>query len=500
MSKNMEKQGKRVGYIIGGIFALLLGALLTLIYLPSALTVIAGIEPLWDFYDLFESVLGQNFMEMFLVWGPAGVLILLAGVYFVCLFARPSTASTMFRLSAMFGCLSLAVPQVAVALLLMKTEIDITSYANYILFGLYILCFIFYVIGFVARIKQKYHKNRPSTTLTFASTFWMLLGLFPMLQVVNILMNADIQFFVDASTIVSQALMGIIAVFLVVSAIWMFCTVPHRVVVDYNPDTRYTHRNGRPKVLASNETVTTYDQAQREPFQSSQPQSYATQSTGFGAPQNETRFAHNYGNQQNGFAQNPVFNQAPAQQTFTQPTYTQQQNNFAGQTQPSFTQPQQNNFARPAQQGFAQPQPNNVAQPQQPNINRAPQPAPQRIVPNQSQQNPYASYNNFAQNSPYNRPQPVQQTPPSFQTANQQQVRPQVNTNSNPVQPARPNMPNTLPQGQRPAQPQARPNPFSQPQRPVQAGRPGQPQSPRPPVTPFTTPKNPNNNGNNNAV
>ena len=176
MSKNIEKQGKRPGYIVGGIFAIILGALLVILYLPSLISAIAGIDPLWDLYSTFEGLLGTNFMEMFAVWGGVGILLLLGGVYFICLFARPSTASTMFRLSALFGVLSILVPNLLMAISLTiedaaGTTIDLMQYSTYAVLALFVLSFIFYVIGFVARFKQKYHKNRASTVLVFAATF-----------------------------------------------------------------------------------------------------------------------------------------------------------------------------------------------------------------------------------------------------------------------------------------------------------------------------------------
>lgn len=466
MSKNIKKQGKHIGYIIGGIFSLILGALLVLLYLPTALTLIVGIEPIWDFSDTFTSLFGANLMDMLYIWLPAGVLILCAGIYFVCLFARQSTASTMFRLSAMSSCLALAVPQLFTALLLMTGSVDLTAYGGYATFGLFILSFILYVIGFVARIKQKYHENRATTLLVFASTFWMLLALFPALQVLNVLMGTEIAFLIQASTIVNASLLGIVSVFLIIASIWMFITIPHRVVVDYNPDTRHLHKGGRPKVLSSHEMPTLADQPQMTQFASQDYPSYQQ-------PQQTQGYQHNFNQPtqvQNNFNQNPVFNPTP--------------------------------------QYNVPPQPRPQVAPTQPFI--APQPAPQpKQAPQQNQNisqpnNPYASYNNFAQNNPYNRPQPQPRQPqtPMFQPANQQQNRPQINQNVAPVQPARPVASNQLakPAPQRPQpQPQApRPNPFAQ--APVQAQRPmsSQPQAPRPPVTPFNNPqRNPNNNNNN---
>ena len=473
MSKNIEKQGKRPGYIVGGIFAIILGALLVILYLPSLISAIAGIDPLWDLYSTFEGLLGTNFMGMFAVWGGVGILLLLGGVYFICLFARPSTASTMFRLSALFGVLSILVPNLLMAISLTiedaaGTAIDLMQYSTYAVLALFVLSFIFYVIGFVARFKQKYHKNRASTVLVFAATFWMLLSAFPALNALNTLLDANVYFFVDAGTLVSANYLGFLSVFLIISAIWMFITVPHRVVVDYNPDTKGKHADGRPKVLGENmgEKTAPFN-APVAPAQA-QPQ----------AQQPQARFEHNYTAQpqaqagQTSFATNPILNQP--QRPVVQPNMPQ--SNF--QTQPNMAgprpvvQPQQPTQA-PGQ--FQQPRPTTQPQPQQP------RPATPLTQPNS---NPYASFNNFTQNSPYNRPQQPRPNMPQSNFQGQPNTagpRPVVQPGQNPY--------GAQPQAPRPMQPQQqapRP-PYNQPQQP-----------PRPPVTPFTgnnTPK-PNNGQN----
>ncbi len=524
MSKNIEKQGKHFGYIFGGIFAIILGAVFVLLYFPTTLSVLTGMEPLWDFSTIFNKLFGENFMTYINEWALVSVLLLMAGVYFVCCFARPSACSTMFRLSAMFSCLALVMPLLVEKIAgLTNNKVDLSAYADYVLFGAFLISFVLYVIGFVLRFKQKYHKNRATTTLVFASTFWLVLALFPMLAVLNGIMQANVTFFVEASVAEQLAMEGIVGVFFVVSAIWLFCTVPHRVVVDYNPDTRHTrNKTGRPKVLEATTTTTTnYGVGvQMEPFQSSQPQTY-------NQPQQEARFVHNYGNQTNGFNQNPVFGSGLAQ------SQTQNVNQNFSQPQQTFNAPTQNIYTQPAfasnqntNQNFSQPQYN------QPTIMQRP-----------TQQDPYESYNNFAQNSPYNRQpagqtspqQPRPETPrpqaprPNLQQANQSFTRPQVNANATPVQPARPAVQNQLPPRpvqnvQRPAvqpvqsqpQTQSRPqtqapvqNPYaqngnipSQSPRPAQAVRPGQPIPPRAPTTPFNPPIKPNNpnDTNNSAV
>lgn len=481
MSKNIEKQGKRPGYIVGGIFALILGALLVMLYVPALISEIAGIEPIWDLSGTFESVFGANFMEMFAVWGGVGILLLLGGVYFICFFARPSTASTMFRFSALFGVLSLLVPNLLTAIEstiadAADTTIDLLQYSTYAVLALFVLSFIFYVIGFVARIKQKYHKNRASTVLVFAATFWMVLSAFPALNALNTLIDGNVDFFVEAGEFVSELYLGIIAIFLVVSAIWMFITVPHRVVVDYNPDTRKKNADGRPKMLDGDAGIPSTpfnpEPAQMKPAQAQGPSASTPQ------------FPHNYTTppQPSNFATNPVLNA--------------NQNNFAQNNS-------QRPFVAPAQQS-PQPQARPFVQPQQ----------QQSPIINQNQNNPYASFNNFAQNSPYNRPQQPQ--PQAPRPVVQQPIPPQAQRPANPFTPQQPR-PN-MQQPPRPV-PQQAPRPYNPQQPQPQAPRPAnpfaqQPQAPRPtprpPVTPFTTgnqpprsnttPNNPNNPNNPNGT
>ena len=465
MSKNIEKQGKRPGYIVGGIFALILGALLVMLYVPALISEIAGIEPIWDLSETFTSLFGANFMEMFAVWGGVGILLLLGGVYFISFFARPSTASTMFRFSALFGVLSLMVPNLLLAIEATITDAastapDLMQYSTYAVLALFVLSFVFYVIGFVARIKQKYHKNRASTMLVFAATFWMLLSAFPALNALNTVINGNVDFFVQAGEFVSAQYLGILAIFLVVAAIWMFITVPHRVVVDYNPDTRGKNANGRPKVLEGDAGIPSTpfnpEPAQMKPAQAQAPNASAP------------KFSHNYTTppQPSNFAENPVLNA--------------NQNNFAQNSPRPFVAPAQ------------QPQ----TAPQRPFV----QGQQQSPIINQNQNNPYASFNNFAQNSPYNRPQNAPRPSPRPM---QQPQTPQAQRPANPFtsQPPRPIMQPPRPTPQQPQRPYNPQQPQPQAPRPANPfAQTGQPRpAPRPPVTPFTPsnqpprPNNPNN-------
>ena len=48
MAINIEKQGLRKGYIAGGIFAILLAAVLVILYFPTFLQDLFNISPIWD--------------------------------------------------------------------------------------------------------------------------------------------------------------------------------------------------------------------------------------------------------------------------------------------------------------------------------------------------------------------------------------------------------------------------------------------------------------------
>ena len=476
MSGKIEKQGKRIGYIIGGIFALILGAFLTMLYVPTLLSMLFGIDPIWDMTETFVNVFGANIMEMILVWGTTTVLAIFVGVYFVCLFARPSTNSTMFRLSALAGALGLLVPALFSSLALMSEgEIDLLEIGSYVLFAMFIISFILYVVGIVARIKQKFHKNRSSTVLVFSATFWMLLILFPALSVLNSIMNANVTFFDEASAIVLGNPLGLIAIFAIVSAIWMLITYKHRVVVDYNPDTRNRNAKGRPEVMMGDggmpSTMTLEDLEHDNVAQAQAPASPRAM------PQEQARFSHNYTQQtapqsfSSGFSEQP-YNPQPQQPRpiVSQPAPVQ---NFNQQN--AFNAPQNgfNQAPRPATPTFAQ---SPVTPAQTPSFT-APRPNPLNANP----QNPYASFNNFTQNNPYNRPAPQAPVQPRPTPIMPQQ-------NAFPQQPQAPRPAPMPAQAQRPMNPAQAPRPASNPfVTPNGAQNPAQ----RPPVSPYGNPVNP---------
>lgn len=495
MSGKIEKQGKRPGYIVGGIFAVILAAFLVMLYVPDLLTALFGIDKIWDLSATFNDVFGENVITMINAWGVTAVLLVFVLVYFVCLFARPSTSSTLFRLSALSGAMALLVPALFNSLKTITNDgIDLTGIGGYVLFGLFVVSFVLYIAGIVARIRQKYHKNRSSTVLVFTATFWMLLPLFPALNVLNGIMKSNIEFFATAGGIVTNNPLGFIAVYLVISAIWLFVTYPHRVVVDYNPDTRNRNAKGRPQVMQGDGVRQTLTLEELERDNTAQ----NTYSPRANVPQQDApRFAHNYTAQnaptsfgsnigeqpyspqpqQRPIVQQPMQNNQFAQQQFNQNPYAQQPR----PNTPTFTQAPQNSAQTPS---FTTPRP---ANPNNMNVNA---------------QNPYASFNNFAQNNPYNRPMAQQPQQPRVMPSPAPQNPYNVQQQRAPYSvPPRPAMQQPMPNQQRPInQPVQAQRPMAQyPQNPAQ--RP----APRPPVTPFTSgnpapaqnPSRPNNNGTN---
>ena len=474
MAINIEKQGLRKGYIAGGIFAILLAAVLVILYFPTFLQDLFNISPIWDLRTPITNLIGDNFLGMIDEWGVIAVLALFFLLYFICFSARPSTASTFFRLCCLFACLGIALPFVLVQVQSLLGEFDLTTYVNYAIMGLFVLCFIFWLIGLISRCVKKYHKNKPTTVLAFTATFWLiLLGIFAF-DALNATFSLGIDFTMISSILYSTPdFLSIIAVFLIIDAIWMFITVPNRVRVEYNTSTSSAGSN-RPRVVDST----------------------ALNAAGAAATMTQQgKFAHNYTNTQNqNFNNNPVLNDstttqplnaypqrpanirptlqpatAPPPATPTRPAVqnplnqyntTPSQNNFA--SQPYQTAPRQNatpfginnqpGQLRPAQTPFGQNQmPNNQ------NYN-APRPMPQqapRPTPFNTQQP--------AQN-PYARPTPAQQPRPAPYNTQPQQSRPPV-----------------TPFTQRPQPNQPRPAPYPN-QQPYNT----QPQQPRPPVTPFT--------------
>ena len=479
MAKNIESQGVRVGYIIGGILALLLAAFLTILYMPAFLSSAFGIPALWDLRETIAGIITPNFMDLFDTWGVVGILGIFFLLYFVCFAARPSKSATMFRLTGIFATLGLVIPSVAAALLIMA-EIDLTAYAGYAVLALWVLSILFYILGLVFRAKQKFHKNKATTALVFCATFWVLL------LTINTVYQVGATFGIEALTsaltpvisLINLNMFAILAIFLLIAGIWMLLTIPHHVRVEYNADTPNlkVDESGKPIVVsAENVTLT----AEEEAAAKERSDAVIEQS---GAP--DTQDANVYPDKPivetkkdepekvatpevkkaekvlpNPYRRKPI-QPVPATPQIIQPQPVVQQG-FA---------PSQQNYTQPRQvtQGYPQPQ------------NACPQNNPQIITP-QAPFNPMA-------NTQYNQPRPAMPQQPMQQ----------------PIQPmARPMQ---QPMGQTQMQQPVQPMGMQQPMRPMRTApmRPAMPMNPNmapnnfmPRPMPNGQPYNPQNNPNN---
>lgn len=503
MAKNIESQGVRVGYIIGGILALFLSAFLTILYLPSFLSSIFGIPLLWDLYDPIASVLTSNIMDLFEAWGVVGIFAVLFLLYFICFAARPSKSATMFRLTGIFGVLGISLPFVSTAVNNM-VGLDLSDYIGYAMLGLWVLCLLFYILGLVFRAKQPYHKNKASTTLVFCVTFWLLMLTFLSIYYVGVAfgITALIDALGGAVAIVTTNMFAILGLFMLIAGIWMLLTIPHHVRVEYNADTPDLSKDGRPKIIKKDESALTPEQIAEAQAKSAE----AVASSGAPTTQPLNVYPDNKEQYNHSKAQAKIL-QNPYKRTPIQPIPVSPQ--MAPANRPAFNQPFSStpptfNQPRPTIAPNGQPVAQNPMQPRQvaSPFNNQPRPAApngqQMITP----QNPYNNvYNNY-QNAYNNRPQAPNMAPnmgpnsrmqpnPAFNQPTQQPMqpqRPQIN---------RPIMPNQPQQPVRPANfynPNMAPNNFG-----------NQGNAYNQPFNPQNNPNNvipnnlrPNNNGNNN--
>jgi len=475
LAKNIEAQGIRVGYIIGGILAVLLSALLIILFLPDFLTLAFGIPQIWDLRTPITNLVGTNIMDYFTTWGPAGIMVLFFMIYFVCMSARQSKSATMFRLSGMFGALGCSLPYVFYALVAMnvfESTSNIANYVGYAVLGNFVLALLFYILGLILRHKQKFHKNKASTTLVFCVTFWLALACVQSIYYVGYVFKIDaiLEIFQKANEflLVTSNIFSILAVYLLISAVWMFLTVPHHVRVQYNAD---TPNMSRPEMSVAEQA----SQVRLTPEEEALAKERSAQAiTNSGAP--VTQPLNAYPDQNKSNLPNP-YRRKPLQPIPTSPQMTQPRNfNPQASTQnfaPIRQVGGQNNNMTPY---GAQPT-NNVITPSSPYNASNP-----NAMPNQVQQNSYNAsrpvtqpqYNapNFQHPMQQQNAQPVQQAPqprPLQQPYNPQgqtYARPQVQQPYIASQPARTvaQNPNAVPYQQRPTIQQTPRQQFPAPQ------------------------------------
>ena len=477
MKTNLEKQGIRAWYIIGGIFTLILAAFLIILYLPALLSVF-NIEPMWDMTDTFTNMFGEHIMTFI---ADFGVLIVLGLVFLLSLASialKPSMSATNFRLTKVFAALGLALPQVA-DLIKTSFDVDITNYVSYGVLGLFVLAFLFYLIGMINRAIKKFNPNKATTYLVFSATIWFLLILITAACSANEMFALNIAMLDDIKVLLTDHLLAILGVFFAFSAIWMFITIPNRVRVEYNTTNKYSPKTkdgkARPTVMQPGENQGEVQKTKSNP--------------------NE-KFDHQYtSNEPNqAIAQTPALN--TANNIATQPVNAYP--NRPAQTRPTVQQPQANTQPFSQQPAYNQPygqQPRPVVQP-----NTAPQqPTVQsQTAPRMAAQNPFAQ--NATQTAPFAMRQPTQQTTqPYGQTPQQPRPMTQQPYGQTP-RPATPAQPYN--QAPRPAQPYGQvpqqPRPMNPTQPNAQAPRPATPtqpygQQPRPamPTQPYGQPPRP---------
>lgn len=463
MAKNIESQGVRVGYIIGGIIALLVSAFLIILYFPTFLASAFGLPLLWDLSTPISGLIGENFMEMINTWGIVGILTAMMLVYFVSFAARPSKSAVMFRLVGLFGVLGVMLPYVAAAVLSM-TEIDLTGYVGYAVLAFFVLALVFYILGMIFRAKQKYHKNKASTALVFCATFWFLfVAVVAFCQVATLFnIKAILPFAIIIQAFLAANTFSILGLFFLVAGIWMLLTVPHHVRVEYNADTP-SLQSGKPKVLSKDNSLSPAELAaanERSAEALAESGAPVTQPLSAYPDKPTTRGATKGKVLPNPYRRYPI---QPIPATIQQPAQP------FGQPQPRFGQP-----AMPAQQPFGQQPPRPIPQPRQvnpqPNFNQQPRPQnmTQPLFRQPAQNN---NPNMITPQNPYNNMRPnggINPNQPNFNPMNRQ----------NPQAP-RPTMQNQQPQ------PQNRPQPMRPMTQPNQGGRPVNPQPARPQINPY---------------
>ncbi len=514
MAKTLEKDGIRVGFIIGGILALLLATFLAILYLPIFM-VSLGLPELWS-PDLLAGIIPENILSLFYDFGLAAILLGLFLVYFVCLFARRSSSATMFRLVCMFSCLGLLLPVASLALLAL-VEIDISTYANYGVIGLFALSLIFYIIGHIMRAKNKFHKNKASTVLVFAATFWLLFSGFFAISAIGVAFGIEAlnTALAEITALLSVNMPAIIAIFFLICAIWMFITVPHYARVEDGKSSNTSDGKGKPKVLSKDESAMALSPEEEKiavaRSEEAIKESAAPATQPLGVYPDRPAVANSPTQSQPANAQQNPYRRQPLQGVPTSP----QMANANG-----YTNPQQIRPMMAPQNGMpATRQVNPMQAPNQPmapqgGYNQMPrqpmpgqgygQPMQQPMQPRQPMQNPNMPPRPMAptniqngMNAPRMPNQPTQPRP----AMPNQPARPAITPR--PAQPIRP-MPNQpmAPQGYgMPAQPMQQPQGYGpQPQRPM---APNGYNNNYPPVAPQNNPNNVipngynNNNGNN---
>ncbi|MBR4270272.1 MAG: hypothetical protein IKQ31_01155 [Clostridia bacterium] len=223
------KSGRRTGYIVGGVFSLIGALLLFTLFFPEFVFQLTGDRP-WNYKTAFAEIVGVDTLGAIKEWGALIILSTLFIIFLASTFFRQSTNSTFFRLSSIFGILSLLIPLIFKILSEVSETTDLLDLIGATQLIFFALSFISVVLGIVFWITQKYHVNRASTLLIFNGIFWTVTSFFIGLEGINSVFDGGFEF--HKSMVIAltsnQGCMGYLSLYLAGAGVWMLCTIPHR--------------------------------------------------------------------------------------------------------------------------------------------------------------------------------------------------------------------------------------------------------------------------------
>ena len=471
----IPKSKRKSSYIVGGIFAIFVGIILLLLFLPKFTDKILGIV-LFDWSTILPSITPDFFLNV-----GNYVQIALPIVLFLCV-----VASFFMGLSksSMFLKISIACSTLAYLLKYSLTPANLTNSIvnalNYFEYVLFALAFVFIILGIIFRFKGNevyvpYHANSFHIFSSIALFVILSLDVFSkILKIDSITSNSRYYY------------CAVIALFLIIAGIWMLCSSkrdPSEFGTGYEREHKKQPKDAQEQQAQADNQLNAQnvneqnaqnsnEQNAEAPEQNAQEQQ--TQQTtqqvfadGRPTPQPEPQPQANPNLQVVGENTPPQAQPAqaaqPAQPAQPQAQPTQPQPPIQGQPQPP--------IPKPMSSGLTPPRPANL---------------PPRLGPDGKPLPPFPP-------RPANMPQrigpdgrPLPPFPPRPMNIPLQKMNAQAPKAPNPAQP----------QGQPPVQPQ----PQGQPQPPIQ-GQP-QPQPAQPPVQPQgqpTQPVQPNGNNQNNT-
>ena len=209
----MPKSKKKTSYIVGGIFALLVGLIIFLLFLPSFMDKNFGFKP-WDWTTIIPNLNADFF-------GAVGFYLKLALpiILFLCalssLFMGLSKSGGMFKGSIMASTLALIFKDSLEPANLTSGAENILAYVEYALIG---IALILAILGIVLRFigDEPYAPHRANSFHFFAS--------FALIVIIAIDVFASV---FNISSILSNEnyyIGTVFGLFLIISAVWMFCT------------------------------------------------------------------------------------------------------------------------------------------------------------------------------------------------------------------------------------------------------------------------------------